>query len=56
MSAYRSILCLIAVLPIFGMLEYLNYSPYTCQRQCVSVKWANRCNCPKVRSHRIFQL
>ena len=36
------------------MLEYLNYSPYTCQRQCVSGKWTHRCNCPKVNSQELL--
>ena len=47
-SPCRSILCLIAVLTIFGMLEYTNLSPLIYQRQCAYVTWTNRCTCPKV--------
>ena len=56
MSAYRIILCPIVVLPLFGMLAYSNYSPYTCQRQSVSVNLTNRCNWPKLCSHGTVQL
>ena len=40
----------------FGMLEHSNYSPYTCQRQCVFVKQTNRCNWAKVCCHGTDQL
>ena len=38
------------------MLAHSNYSPYTCQRQCVFVKWTIRCNWAKVCSHGTAQL
>ena len=56
MSAHRSIICHIVVLPLFGLLAYSHYSPYTCQIQSVSVKQTNRCNWPKVSRHGTVQL
>ena len=47
-SPCRRILCLTAVLTIFGMLEYTNLSPLIYQRQCAYVTWTDRCTCPKV--------
>ena len=51
MSACRSILCPIVVLPLFWHASVFKLFSLYMPKQCASVKWTNRCNWPKVCSH-----
>ena len=56
MSACRSILCPIVELPHFLHASVLKLFSLYMPKQCVSVKWTNRCNWPEVCSHGTVQL